>query len=130
LILDAASYARPLAARKQIALEVSVAPRAERVRCDRERILQALSSLLDGAIALTPVRGSVTLAEGARGSDVTFIVRFSGEGIPRSRLPRVFALAQRIIAAHHGQITVTSREDSGTAVSFSLALLPERLSAD
>jgi signal transduction histidine kinase len=57
---------------------------------DRERILQALSNLVDNAIKFTDKGGAITIAAEPLGAEVRFSVVDSGCGIAAADIPRVF----------------------------------------
>jgi two-component system, OmpR family, sensor kinase len=107
--------------------------------CDRGRILQVASILLDNAVKYTPEGGTVTVAVRARGDRVELEVSDNGVGIPEDQRPLIFerfhradaaraeegaglglSIARQIAEAHGGTINVTSKLGAGS--SFVLAL--------
>lgn len=96
---------------------------------------QALVNLLDNAVKYSP-RGSTVHAEAAADGDFArFSIRDKGPGIPARDLPRLFerfyrvdrarsrelggtglglAIVRHIALAHHGDVSVESREGSGS----------------
>lgn len=109
--------------------------------CDRTRIHQLFSNLLDNAIKFTPEQGSVTLSLTAAESAVQFIVRDTGIGIPEADIPNIFNrfyqgdksrsgasrgsglglhICKRIVEAHGGEITVTSNPGHGVTLAVTL----------
>jgi signal transduction histidine kinase len=113
--------------------EAPVSPHLERV----------LQNLLGNAVRHTPSGGTIHLEGRHRPPGVHLSVEDSGEGIPGEHLPHVFdpfyrvdaarsgngsglglALADRIVRALGGTITVASRRPSGTRFEVHLPLRP------
>lgn len=108
------------------------------VRCDRQRILQALGNLLQNAVKATARGGHVEIDLTRRGAGVALTVRDTGRGIAPEDLPYVFdrfrrgrsaayagsglglAIAKGIVEMHGGEIRVESRPGEGA--SFSVLL--------
>jgi two-component system OmpR family sensor kinase len=97
---------------------------------DAARLHQVLANLLANARTHTPAGTSVTLSLASQGDTASLAVRDNGPGIPPSLMPDIFerfsrgeqsrsrvagstglglAIVAAVVAAHHGQITVTSR---------------------
>src|SRR5262249_62033259 len=81
--------------------------------------------------------GSVAGGGGGGGPQpiIEIVVADTGPGIPRAHLGRLFvpgfttketgsgvglAIAERVVAAHHGRITVESEEGHGTTITITL----------
>ncbi len=86
---------RPIAARKQISLNLEPAPEHTDAFCDSQAIYQILSNLLDNAIKYTAEGGVIqvgsrpfTDSNGTRRIEVS--VRDTGAGIPPEDLPTAF----------------------------------------
>ena len=138
LLAEATTFLAPLAAQKGISVETRVAHGIALVRCDRDRIHQVLSNLIGNAIKFTPEAGRLTLSAVASGSELTFLVRDSGPGIPDEIIPHIFErhwtgrgragadtglglyIAKGIVEAHEGRIAVVSLPGGGTEFSFTL----------
>ncbi len=119
-------------------LAVRIADELPRIDVDPMLFRRVLDNLLENAHKYTPDHASaIDLAVSRDGGDVVFEVHDRGLGIAPDDLPRVFTaffrsersrsretggvglgltLAKRIVEAHAGAITVTSRTDAGTIV--------------
>ncbi|HMN61693.1 MAG TPA: HAMP domain-containing sensor histidine kinase, partial [Anaerolinea sp.] len=113
------------------------------VLADREMLRRALNNLVENAIAHTPAGKEISLLAEVAGPACSFIVQDQGEGIPAEQQARVFerfyrgdqarsrqipgtglglAIVAAIVAAHHGQVGVTSQENAGTRFRMDLPL--------
>jgi signal transduction histidine kinase len=138
LMSEAVEALRAEAAAKSLRLEQALAPGAERVRCDRERILQVLANLVGNAVKFTPDQGEVVMRAERAGPEVVVSVTDSGPGIPREQQERLFepywqaeatarlgtglglSIAKGLVELHGGRIWVTSRPGAGSTFSFAL----------
>jgi signal transduction histidine kinase len=110
------------------------------VRCDRERITQVLTNLLDNAVKSAP--GSpLDITVATQGGSAVVSVTDEGPGMNEAELARVFDkfvrgrtstpagtglglyICKQIVTAHGGDITATSTEGRGATVSFTLPLV-------
>jgi signal transduction histidine kinase len=133
LARDAVEATRPLAARKEIALNLESDGRLP-LSADRARLVQLLDNLLSNALKFTPEGGRVDVTISAENSHAVLEVADSGIGIPRAEQGRLFerffrastataqavpgtglglAIAKAIVEAHGGRIAVESDEGSG-----------------
>lgn len=123
-----------------IALETAAA--LPDVRGDRMLLREAMLNVISNAAeACAPLGGEVAVRVRAVASPsggapiVEVVVADTGPGIPRAHLGRLFvpgfttketgsgvglAIAERVVAAHHGRITVDSEEGRGTTISITL----------
>jgi len=140
LIDDAFGNLRPMTRAKRLRFAADRPESAAVVRCDRERVLQVFSNLIDNAIKFTPRGGSISIGARVRGSSVQFFARDSGPGVDQALLPHLFerysqatATARRgrglglyickgIVEAHGGRIWADIEPKGGTAVFFTLPL--------
>ena len=93
--------------------------------CDRRRIIQALTNLVDNARKFTPPTGTITIDLGTEGSTVVMRILDSGPGIPVEAREQLFkpyaknspraqghglglAIVKAIVDRHHGQLTVSN----------------------
>ncbi|HSM81694.1 MAG TPA: HAMP domain-containing sensor histidine kinase [Nodosilinea sp.] len=114
------------------------------VNGDANLLRHAIANLLSNACRYTPTGGEVSLSLSHRLDRIIIIVQDSGIGIPAADLPRVFdrfyrvdkarsrdtggvglglAIAQRIVQAHQGKLTVVSTENQGSTFTITLPLL-------
>src|SRR5437763_11271306 len=100
---------------------------------DRLRLRQALTNLLDNAVTYTPEGGTIRLTARRQRGRAVIAVRDAGPGIAARHLPHLFepfyrvdaarggtghaglglALADWIVRAHDGQLSVVSRVGVG-----------------
>jgi signal transduction histidine kinase len=109
------------------------------VSCDRERITQVLTNLLDNAVKSAP--GSpLDVSVEARGDVAVVSVADQGPGMNEAELGRVFDkfvrgrtstpagtglglyICRQIVTAHGGEITAHSEQGRGATLSFSLPM--------
>ncbi|HEX5063288.1 MAG TPA: ATP-binding protein [Kofleriaceae bacterium] len=130
------------------------------VRGDRMLLREALLNVVSNAAeACATSRGEVAVRVRAIAGPAAsaapileIVVADSGPGIPRAHLGRLFvpgfttketgsgvglAIAERVVSAHHGRITVDSEEGKGTTITITLptdkaglAVLPRWTSAE
>ncbi len=105
--------------------------------CDKTRMHQLFSNLIDNAIKFTMEGGSVALSLAADNRAVQFRVRDTGIGITDADIPNIFNrfyqgdksrsgasrgsglglhICKRIVEAHGGEITVTSNPEHGVTL--------------
>jgi signal transduction histidine kinase len=137
LVQESVDACRSAADHKGLRLEV-LAARELPVFCDRNRVLQILSNLVDNAIKFTPAAGTVSVRAEDAGEEVHFAVSDSGPGIPEEDLPRIWdrywraakqpgaglglglAIAKSLVEAHGGHIWAESKVGVGTTFHFTL----------
>jgi PAS domain S-box-containing protein len=109
-----------------------------KARVDRDRILQALTNLLDNAIRVTPEGGCVRLSARAEGDHVLLTVADTGPGVPPEMLGRLFdrftmtdddqggstglglTIVRGVAVAHDGEVRVQSEPGRGAAFTLHL----------
>jgi two-component system OmpR family sensor kinase len=117
------------AARRAVALRVSVGQEADQIVADPDRIEQVVENLVANALRFTPAGGSIDLSSRLDGGSVIVSVVDSGEGIAAQHLAHVFdrfykadasrardengsglglSISKAIVERHHGSIAVTS----------------------
>jgi signal transduction histidine kinase len=138
LIGDAVEILRAEAGAKALHMDQQVAPGAERVRCDRERILQVIANLVGNAVKFTPRGGEITISADRAGSEVILSVRDTGPGIPEDERARLFdrywqaketahkgtglglSIAKGLVELHGGRIWAVSGVAEGSTFAFTL----------
>ncbi len=122
-------------------IRLTVAAEDVAVVADRERLLQALTNLVDNALKVTPEGGTVRLGVETRPGEVLFVVEDTGPGIPPEHLPRIFerfyraevartrqgggaglglAITKHIALSHGGRAEAANRPEGGAR--FTLVL--------
>ncbi|WP_447977259.1 MASE1 domain-containing protein [Candidatus Nitrospira bockiana] len=118
------------------------------VSCDRDRILQVLSNLVENALKFTPPHGTVEVDfEALPDGSVQVSVRDTGCGIPEAEHDRIFepfyqnpcrparnsgvglglSIVKRLIELHGGRVWVESHVNQGSRFSFILPPASEAL---
>jgi len=128
---------------QQVAIALEIPAGLPDVRGDRMLLREALLNVVSNAAeACAAAHGEVAVrvrAVGAPGGGtapvVEIVISDTGPGIPRAHLGRLFvpgfttketgsgvglAIAERVVAAHHGRITVDSEEGRGTTITMTL----------
>ncbi|HEY0193880.1 MAG TPA: ATP-binding protein, partial [Kofleriaceae bacterium] len=114
------------------------------VRGDRMLLREAMLNVVSNAAEACAVPGhgevhvrvrAIVAPGGSTAPLVELVVTDTGPGIPRAHLSRLFvpgfttketgsgvglAIAERVVAAHHGRITVDSEEGRGTTITITL----------
>jgi signal transduction histidine kinase/DNA-binding NarL/FixJ family response regulator len=137
LLAEAVQVHEPFAREKGISL-ASGGAAGTAVRCDRDRVLQALSNVIANAIKFCGSGDRIELAVGADEQFATFQVADTGPGIADDALPRVFEaywsnarhagggtglglfISKGIVEAHGGRMWIESRVGHGTTVRFTI----------
>ena len=114
LLADLGSTFQPVAAQKQLALQLEVAPgTAASLETDPTRLLQILKNLLSNACKFTE-RGGVTLAISQQGEELAFAVRDTGIGIAADQQELIFEPFRQADGA-------TTRKFGGTGLGLSIS---------
>jgi signal transduction histidine kinase/DNA-binding response OmpR family regulator/CHASE3 domain sensor protein len=114
LLADLSSTFQPVAAQKQLALQLDVAPdTAASLETDPTRLLQILKNLLSNAFKFTE-RGGVTLAISQQGEELAFAVRDTGIGIAADQQELIFEPFRQADGA-------TTRKFGGTGLGLSIS---------
>ena len=111
-----------------------------RCRCDRERVRQVLTILVDNAISYTPAGGQITAAVDANRHGFRLTVSDTGPGVPDREKDRIFArfyradaaragrehyglglsIAREIATLHRGRLSVDDRPGGGAVFTLYL----------
>ena len=138
LIADAVEALAPLAHVKGLTLRGRVEC-AGTLRCDRDRIQQALSNLIANAIKFTPPGGEIEITCADQDGEVCIAVADSGPGIAPEEQSHLFErywrarrgpggvglglyIARTIVEAHGGRIWFESDVGRGSTFSFALPI--------
>lgn len=128
---------------KSLSLRLELQEDIPTVLGDQEKMVQAVSNILENAARYTPPGGSITLRSAAAGASVSIEVQDTGMGIAPDEIPHIFehfyktdkarttnisgtglglTIAQRIIELHHGSIQVESAVGRGSLFRIHLPL--------
>jgi signal transduction histidine kinase len=132
----------PRAMEHSLNIALDVPDRDLVVVADEERLAQVLRALLDNALKFSADGGNIGVTVGRNGKEATISVSDTGEGIPKSELPRVFdrfyrgammrgtktgtglglSIARDLTALMGGTITASSRVGEGSRFTIRLPL--------
>ena len=116
-------------------------------QADREKLRQILAALVDNAIKFSPNGGTITVAARSTGDGIELRVEDEGVGIPLSEQERIFRkfyrgtvassgtglglfIAQGLVSAMGGRISVDSQEGKGSRFTFELPVASGSLAVD
>ena len=132
----------PVAAEAEVRLAARLEPLPP-VRCDRLRLGQVLSNLVENALKFSPPGGTVTLGVALRAAVIQFSISDEGPGIAPEAQPYLFDrywkgkatgrhglglglfIARGIVEAHGGHLWVESELGRGTTFHFTLPVADE-----
>lgn len=131
-----------------IHLVQSIAPDANQLKADHQRLRQIIGNLLSNAINHGPRGSTITLASALVGNSVVISVHDEGPGIAKDVLDTVFerfvahpsggrrggtglglSIVKGLVELHHGTVGIVSNPNAGTQVDCSFPLDPTRLLA-
>lgn len=143
LLLNAYEKYESLAAKKQISLLIKLPDiLLPDCYCDRERIMQVFSILLDNALSYTPSNGTIRLSLTLNKSFLCFLVSDTGCGIAEKDKKRIFdrfyrsdrshtdkmhfglglCIAKEIVTAQQGRIRVEDSSEGGSCFFVELPI--------
>jgi PAS domain S-box-containing protein len=138
LVEEAAAMLEPLAAARQITLEVRVHDPDVEIQADAGRLNQVLSNLVGNALKFTPPGGRVLIRSEALGDEARFAVIDTGPGVKPEEIPHIFgrfwqadrrddrgvglglAIAKGLVEEHGGRIWVESTAGEGARFYFTI----------
>jgi signal transduction histidine kinase len=146
---EAVAQLRPIAASKQLTMDIVCPDPTLQIIGDRDKYIQIITNLLDNAIKFTPQGGKITVAFGRKEPDrIMITVTDTGEGIPVGVISKLFrpfyqvsrrpgahatglglglSIVKTLVELHGGTISVTSEVGKGTQFCI---LLPSPAPAD
>ena len=109
------------------------------VTCDRRRMVQVLTNLVDNARKFTPRGGTVRVTFDEEGDDAVFAVSDSGPGIPEAERTKMFrpyvsrnghaglglAIVKAIVDLHGGAVTLNDGPNEVRGCTFRIRI-PQR----
>jgi PAS domain S-box-containing protein len=113
IISAAADVMRPMAEKAGITLAVTPIP--AHLWADPDRITQVITNLLSNAIKYSPRKGTVWLTGELHDSEIQFVVKDEGRGIPSDKLESIFYRFQQVDASD-------AREKGGTGLGLAICL--------
>lgn len=113
LVGDAAEQIGPIAAEKQVTVEVD-APQPVRLSADQDLILQLLLNLLDNAVKYSPPGGTVRASVSTRDGQAEVRIADEGPGIAQEHQDRIFDRFYRADSAR-------TRADGGAGLGLSIS---------
>jgi PAS domain S-box-containing protein len=117
LLRDVVAVISPMAAERNIRVEVAAGEPECHVRADALRVKQVLLNLLSNAIKYNREGGEVRIVCERAGPNLRIRVRDTGRGMPAERLSEAFAPFERL-GAEHGDV-----EGSGLGLALSKHLM-------
>lgn len=148
ILQDTVEHLQVLAEQRGLTLEL-IAGQCGEVRGDEFRLGMVCSNLIENAIKYSRPGGHIRVSCRPDGNRTVVEVADDGVGISAEHLPRVFdrffradesrsgggaglglSIAQSIIRAHHGEISLTSQPGHGTVVTVRLPQATGSVSAD
>lgn len=144
LVKEVIEVMEPIASRKSIRLEKDLSLEAVTVACDKERVRQVLSNLIENAIKFTPSRGTIVVRASQEHHMVQFSIADNGAGISQEDIPHLFSryyqakrtahqgtglglsIVKGIIEAHGGKAWVESTLGKGSTFFFTLPIAEQR----
>jgi signal transduction histidine kinase len=145
VVTGAVNTFAPMAAKVGLELRADVIAGLPTVMCDKDKITQVISNLVDNALKFSE-RGCVRVTTERIEGEVRVAVHDEGMGIRKEDVPRLFegfsrleregdkkssgtglglAIAKRIVAQHQGQIGVESVHGQGSTFYFTLPIKSE-----
>jgi signal transduction histidine kinase len=127
---------------KEIHLGQSVHDPALCIQADGNKVQRILMNLVSNAIKYTPENGTILVSAAKKGHWAVITVQDTGYGIPKEELPHIFdryhrvdkhkdkasgtglglAIVKSLVAAHGGEIRVSSEEGVGSTFTVKLPL--------
>ena len=144
LVTEAVDRVQPASEAAGIAFRVAEVSEDLTIVCDRQRVVGALTNLLDNSVKYSDAGDIVEIDAGHEADRLAVTVRDHGIGIPTRDLERIFerfyrvdrarsrdtggtglglSIVRHVAQAHGGEVTVESREGEGSTFRF---VIPDR----
>ena len=132
----------PLFKKKGLAFELQLRDDLPRAECDRDKIIQVLTNLVNNALKFTE-KGGIIISTGKRDNFIQVAVKDTGSGIKEEDMPKLFrqftqlqrkvggtglglSICKQIIEAHKGKIWAESEFGKGAVFCFTLPIKERR----
>jgi signal transduction histidine kinase/ligand-binding sensor domain-containing protein/DNA-binding response OmpR family regulator len=140
-----------IAEQKDITLKIFLEREEIEAYFDRDKLEKIISNIMSNAVKFTPKGGTISVNLNLIDHSLEIIVRDTGIGIPKSKLPKIFdrfyqvdgshtreyegtgiglALTKELVELHKGQIYINSEEGKWTEVKIYFPLGKDHLSED
>lgn len=137
LFTDIVTEYLPAAKEKEIHLVYNPPAKGIDLHGDAYLLRRAIGNLIDNDLRYTQRNGAISISLHVEATRVLFTIEDSGPGIPEHTLPHIFeafyrgddsrnpeyggtglglTIAQRILRAHHGDLSASNRSPSGGAI--------------
>jgi two-component system, OmpR family, sensor histidine kinase SenX3 len=141
IVAEAVARVHAVADHRGVSIEINDIDPGIEVLGDRGQLLSALANLLDNAVKYSEPNSSIEVTVAANREAVSLVVRDYGIGIPSRDLERIFerfyrvdkarsrdtggtglglSIVRHIARNHGGDVTVSSREGSGSTFTLSI----------
>lgn len=128
---------------KGILLLLDIQPGIPSLNLDEEKINIALDNILDNAVKYTPPGGTLTVKIKEENNYIHVAISDTGIGIPKNQISKLFVkffradnamrfqtsgsglglyVVKNVVESHGGTITVTSEENKGTTIAFTIPI--------
>lgn len=122
----------------KIVFEDKLGNESDNVIGDFDKLLQALTNLLDNAAKFSPLGSTVAITLESKNPSIILSIKNEGPGIPKKDLSKIFDrfykgqnhkregmglglyLVKKIIAEHKGKIKIISKKEKGVVVQITL----------
>jgi two-component system phosphate regulon sensor histidine kinase PhoR len=148
IIRDTLEELRAMAVESDVRLVTELDPNVGDFKGDNDQFKRAIINLVENAIKFNKPGGEVNIVVKNHASDVQFIIRDNGIGIPPELTTKIFdrffrghqvgaehisgsglglSLVKAVIDSHNGQIRVESEPDSGTVFYITVPIVTRKL---
>ncbi len=145
VVLDVLEDREEILRKRDLKFQASFPQIDERVPGDRKALIQAVSTLVDNSIGLSPDGGHLIIELEVKNAEIQFSIADSGDGIPEDEVGRIFDklhldqsketgsfkdglnmyMTKRMIETHGGKVWCESFPGLGSSFLFTLPLKKE-----